>query len=40
MTYLRVDVGVDVAALLTALLTGENASFTPTTGPSSPGGAL
>jgi hypothetical protein len=38
MTYPRVDVGVDVAALLICPLTGEFTGLTPTTGPSSPGG--
>jgi hypothetical protein len=35
MTGRRVDVGVDVAGLLTLALTGQFTSITPTTGPSS-----
>lgn len=35
MTYARVDVGVDVAGLLTRTLTGQIEIFTPTTVPSS-----
>jgi hypothetical protein len=39
MTTLRVDVGVDVASVLAGVVTGSFATLTPTTDPSSPGGA-
>jgi len=39
MTHTRVDVGVDVGALLRCPLTGQFTALTPPTGPSSPGGA-